>query len=51
MLSRRAYDNKKGENMRRPLLQLAMLETCELIWNDAQLIQQVREVTSDDKTL
>ena len=51
MLSRRAYDNESGENMRRPLLRLAMLETCELVWNDAQLIQQVREVTSDDKAL
>ena len=51
MLSKRAYDNKIGENMRRPFLRLAMLETCEPVWNDAQLIQQVRRVTSNDKTL
>ena len=50
MLSKRAYNNETSENMRL-LLQLAMLETCELVWNDAQLIQQVREVASDDKTL
>lgn len=51
MLSRRP-DITKGENeCSRPLLRLAMLESCELVCNDASLIKSIKIATNKDETL
>ena len=42
-------DNKN--NISKPLLQLAMLETCEPVWNDTKIIQNIKSSTKEDRSL
>lgn len=51
VLSRRIDVKENGEGISKPLLRLAMLETCEPIWNDAQIIQKIKSATKEDMTL
>ena len=38
-------------NISKPLLRLAMLETCEPIWNDTKIIQNIKSSTKEDRSL
>ena len=51
MLSRRASIEEDKNNISKPLLRLAMLETCELVWNDAKIIQNIKSSTKEDRSL
>ena len=45
MLSRWTDMEDNKNNILKPLLRLAMLETCELVWNDAKIIQNIKSST------
>ena len=51
MLSRRADMKDNKNNISKLLLRLAMLETCEPIWNDAKIIQNIKSSTKEDRSL
>lgn len=51
MLSRRNDTDKNMDNNSKPLLRLAMLETCDPVWNEVEILQLIRETTADDKSL
>ena len=51
MLSRRADMEDDKNNISKPLLRLAMLETCEPVWNDAKIIQNIKSSTKEDRSL
>ena len=51
MLSRREDIEDDKNNISKPLLQLAMLETCEPVRNDAKIIQNIKSSSKEDRSL
>jgi len=50
-LSRRADITEQGQQEPRPLLKLAALETCEPVWTDNQILEQIRLKSTTDPTM
>ena len=51
MLSRQmdiAKEDTKGSS---PLLRLAILESCESVWNDSSIIKRIKIAIKEDETL
>ena len=51
MLSRRADMEDDKNIISKPLLRLAMLETCEPVWNGAKITQNIKSSTKEDRSL
>ena len=51
MLSWRSNIIKEDKGEARPLLRLAMLDSCELVWMDARIIEHIKIAIGEDSTL
>ena len=51
MLSRRTDYMKQDSNISKPLLRLAMLESCEPVWSDEIIMENIKRAITEDEAL